>query len=164
MAAVTPIQISNTVPVSPIFVGALPIGTEWRQFFTTLLNRTGGTTGTDVNNVKIKSSQITDAGLTGIAVLQSQTPAAARTAIGAGTSNLTVQLVAAAIAGTGIDVGYDAEADQIELSIAPSGVTPGAYGGAGSAVALTIGEDGRITNASTVAGNLPDIGTLWMYA
>jgi hypothetical protein len=163
MGAVTPLQINGTVPVSPIAQGLPPISSDWRLFFTTLVNRTGGSQGTDVNNVTIKSSQITDAGATGIAVLQSATPVAARTVIGAGTSDLTLQQIASSIEGTGISSSYDSQANEIALTLTPTGVTAGIYGGVGQSAAFTVGADGRLTAASSVP-NTPDLATLWMYS
>lgn len=160
MAISTPLQITGTVPVSPISSGALPITTEWRAFFTTLLTRTGGTVGTDVNNVQIKSTQITDSGATGRAVLQSATPEAARTAIGAGTSDLTLAQVGTSFAGHTITFNYDSSSQQIDADLKTTGVHAGTYGGSGQDLQISVDAYGRVTSA-LASPAVPDIATLW---
>lgn len=161
--ATTPLNLGATVPQSSMWSGVPPISNEWRLFFTSLLNRTGGGQGTDVNNVKIKIAQITDAGATGAAVLAASTPLAAREAMGAGTSNLTLQSIEQALVGQGIVFGYDPTTQTIEASLSPTGVAAGTYGGTGQDLQITLGVDGRVTSAQSSPA-VPDIASLWVYA
>ena len=161
--AILPLNLGATVPQSSMWVGAPPIGTEWRLFFTSLLNRTGGGQGTDVNNVQIKIAQITDAGATGAAVLAASTPAAARQAMGAGTSNLTLQSIEAALEGQGIAFGFDPTTQANSAPLTETGGFAGIYGGSGQDLQITVGTDGRVTAAQSSPA-VPDIASLWTYA
>lgn len=144
---------NSDVPATPITPGTGQISPEWRSFFVNLLNRTGGSQGIDVNNITIKSNQISDATPIGIAVLTAESEQDARTAIGAGTSSLTLQEVASALTGaTGSTLvfTYNATTEQISGTISPSDVTAGTYGGNNLSAQITVGKDGRVTSAKNV--------------
>lgn len=154
--------VSTTVPASPIVPGGPMLPAVWRTFFNVILNRTGGEPGTDVNNITIKSSQISDATSTGIAVLTAKNAGDAREAIGAGTSNLTLESIAQALTGNAqstVLFTYNAGNQQITSALKSTGIAEGYYGGASSNLLLRIGADGRVYEARPFP-SVPDLATL----
>jgi hypothetical protein len=137
-----PAPINATVPNAPLFDGAKPLQTVWHNFFVTMLSRTGGAPGTDVNNVKITSEQITDASPIGLDVLTAPDEATAREAIGAGTSDLTLEDVATGLNGGDAFGTYSETTDTWALTLNPTGVAPGIY------TSVTVDAKGRVTAGS----------------
>lgn len=151
--------VNATVPSAPMFEGAGRLVPVWHLFFTTLLTRTGGTQGQDINHVTVTSAQISDASAVGRNVLTAPTASAARSAIGAGTSNLALTDVANALNGNAnstLAFAYDPTTRTIESTIDPTGVVPAAYGAYGKSLTMTLLADGRVARAAAIP-TVPDL-------
>jgi len=129
---------------------------EWRSFFTLLLQRTGGASGGGGTGGTITSAQISDATPTGRAVLTAPDAVAARAVIGAGTSSLTLQTVANSVTGGSVSAAYNSQGNTWSLSLRATGVAPGTYS------SVTVAADGRVTAASD-AGESLDYATALAY-
>lgn len=135
-------NVVATVPPTPIVTGNGMLPSEWRLFFTQLLTRTGGSSGGGGIAGTITSSQISDATPIGIAVLTASSQADARAAIGAGTSNLTLQGVATGLLGGDAGGVYDPKTGTWAIELNPTGVEPGTYS------SVTVDASGRVTAGS----------------